>query len=317
MKVLDLFCGAGGLSMGFSKEGFSVTGADINKKSGETFSLNEIGDFIQIDLAEESVTGTFDVVVGGPPCRPWSAVNVRKRGNLHPDYTLLESFFNHIFSLKPRAFLVENVPPLAQDDGFKSLIKQTRREGYSVDYRTVKYLDYGAATGRRRLITTGFREFGLNAADFFNLMDKQKEKPLTVGEAIRKYDGLAEGDFPDHEWPKLKTIEKYLENYETGKYGWSRLSYDGYSPSFTNIMKTYLLHPRAEEDNFPLRVISVREALEIMGFPRSFRFPEGMGMSMKYQMVANSVSPLVARKMAIVLKTIMESQGYLKATGNE
>ena len=308
MKVLDLFCGAGGLSLGFRDEGFAITGADINPHAGEVFHVNRIGTFIQIDFSSETLTGTYDVVVGGPPCRPWSCVNIRKRGPLHPDYILLERYFDHVLAIRPRAFLLENVPVIARDASFQRFIKKSIKEGYSLEYRTVRYIDYGTATQRRRLITVGFRDFGINPQEFFQRLDRLKVNPVTVGQAIQKYEKCKRDEIPDHEWPKLKTIEKYSRYYETGKYGWYKLDYNGYSPSFGNIMKTYILHPRAGMDGFPLRVISVREALEIMGFPATFIFPAGLGMGMKYQMVADSVSPVVARKMAQVISDILGNQ---------
>lgn len=313
MRVLDLFCGAGGLSLGFRDAGFSVVGADINQYSAEIYSINNIGKFIEIDLAGDSVAGTFDVVIGGPPCRPWSNINRQKRGLLHQDYSLLERFFDHVFDLRPCAFLLENVPPLGSDEKFSSLKKEATREGYSVDSQSLEYLDFGVATKRRRLFTVGFREFGMNAKDFFICLEQVKETPLTVGQAIKKYEGYAERDIPDHEWPHLKTIHKYRDYYESGKFGWSKLEYDGYAPSFGNIMKTYILHPRAGKRDFPLRVLSVREALAIMGFPEDFRFPPGMGLGMKYQMVANAVSPVAAQKMARVVREIIERRNYSRS----
>lgn len=311
MRALDLFCGAGGLSLGFKNEGFSVTGADITPYSAGIFSINNIGECIEIDLAQNSVAGVFDVVMGGPPCRPWSSINVQRRGLLHPDYQLLERFFDHVIKLRPRAFLMENVPPMRSDSGFQSLIEKVRREGYSVVSKSLKYSDFGTATKRRRLFTTGFRDFGLDATDFFIRLNDLKEHPITVGQAIRKYEGYAEGEFPDHEWPHLNTIGRYGEYYESGKYGWSKLKYDGYAPSFGNIMKTYILHPRAGEGDFPLRVLSVRETMEIMGFPADFRFPSGMGLGMRYQMVANAVCPIAAQKMARVIREMIGSLRYV------
>lgn len=310
MRALDLFCGAGGLSLGFRNEGFTVTGADINQHSADIYSSNNIGEFTEIDLAKDSITGTFDIIMGGPPCRPWSCINVQRRGSLHPDYKLLERFFDHVFVIRPRAFLMENVPPMGSDKSFRSLIEKAVREGYSVSSQPVRYLDFGTATKRRRLFTVGFRDFGLDAREFFNLLNHLTGSPCTVGQAIKKYEGYAEGEIPDHEWPELKTIGKYKEYYKSGKYGWSKLEYDGYAPSFGNIMKTYILHPRADDDDFPLRVLSVRETLGIMGFPADFRFPANMGMGMRYQMVANAVSPIVAQKMAMVIREMIEKQNF-------
>lgn len=310
MRVLDLFCGAGGLSLGFRDAGFSVTGADINPHSAKIFSINNIGEFIEIDLARNFVTDAFDLLIGGPPCRPWSSINRQRRGSLHPDYSLLERYFDHVLKLKPHAFFLENVPPLRSDELFLSCIDKVTREGYSVASKSLRYLDFGVATKRRRLFTVGFRDFGLNANDFFTHLNQLKETPLTVGQAIRKYDDIAEGEIPDHEWPQLKTIDKYESYYQSGKYGWSKLKYEGYAPSFGNIMKTYILHPRANEGGFPLRVLSVREVLEIMGFPPDFRFPSGMGLGMRYQMVANAVSPVAASKMAWVIREMIGNRHY-------
>jgi len=175
----------------------------------------------------------------------------------------------------------------------------------------VNYSDFGATTRRKRMIAVGFRDFGLNAYEFFERLDQLREPPLTVGQAIRQYERLANDEYPDHEWPNLTTIEKYQKYYDSGKFGWFRLDYGDCSPSFGNIMKTYILHPLAGKNGYPLRVISVREALEIMGFPNSFRFPPGMNMGMKYQMVVNSVSPVVARKMAQVIKYMLQSRSFI------
>ncbi len=313
MRVLDLFCGAGGLSLGFRDAGFSVTGADINPHSAEIYSINAIGEFIKIDLARDSVKDMFDIIVGGPPCRPWSNINRQRRGHLHSDYSLLERFFDHVFMLRPQAFILENVPPLGSDKEYISFVNKAINEGYSVASQSLKYFDYGAATKRRRLFTAGFRDFGMNAGDFFIRLNHFKETPITVGQAIGKYEQYSEREIPDHEWPQLRTIDKYRSYYESGKYGWLKLNYDECAPSFGNIMKTYILHPRAGEDDFPLRTISVREALAIMGFPDDFCFSSGMGLGMRYQMVANAVSPVAARKIARVVREMLGRLNYIRS----
>lgn len=310
LKVLDLFCGAGGFSLGFRNKGFSVTGVDINPRSGEIFSLNKIGNFIERNLAEGEIKGDFDIIIGGPPCRPWSSINVKKRGINHPDYNLLVRFFHHIYEIRPRAFLLENVPPLSGDPNYQELVERTAKEGYSVSFHRINYSHFGIASQRKRLFTAGFREFGNNADDFFEKLKILRSQSLNVEQAIKKYEKMDMHDFPDHEWPQLKTIEKYHENYETGKYGWHRLKYDECAPSFGNVMKTYILHPNAGENNFPIRVLSVREVLEIMGFPDTYLFPPTMAMGMKYQMAADSVSPVVATEMATTLKNIIENRCY-------
>jgi len=303
MKVLDLFCGAGGLALGFRRAGFNVTGVDISPVAGQTFTFNDSGAFIQADLARELISGDYDVIIGGPPCRPWSAVNTTKRGRAHQDYRLIERFFLHVKHNLPEIFLMENVPALANDTIFKDCIRRIHALGYSVAYKIISYADFGAPTRRRRMIVFGTRAG--DASLFFAKLTKYRRPPVTVRDVIWWLKDMPRGGYPDHIWPDLRTVDRYREYYTTGKFGWYVLRWDEPAPSFGNIMKTYILHP----DSFngsggTARVISVREALLIMGFDSRFRFPDGTGMSVRYQMIADAVSPVFSSAAAQVIREI-------------
>lgn len=298
MKVLDLFAGCGGLSYGFQKEGFEVYGVDINKFSKKIFQINKLGVLKIVDLKKEKVRGKYDIIIGGPPCRPWSSVNLQRRRHMHPDFSLLGSFFEHVKKLKPLMFIMENVTPVRDDaEQFAADVKKL----YSVKFHNFRYSDFGAPTRRRRFFVIGFRkDLGINTVDFFHIVNSFRRMPATVRDAIgRDFDGD-----PEHIFPKLKTIHKYMKYYRTGKYGWYILRWDEPAPSFGNVMKTYILHPDSL-NGAPPRVISVRESLCIMGFPESFRFPEEMGLGMRYQMVADAVSPVFSNVLAKAVKEIL------------
>jgi DNA (cytosine-5)-methyltransferase 1 len=301
IQVLDLFCGAGGFSSGFSSHDFSVTGVDINPRAAEIFTINKIGNFIQKDLSSESIEGNFSIILGGPPCCPFSSVNLRRRGETHPNYPLVARYFDNISALRPDLFFMENVPPVRNYPVFLDSIEKIRNEGYYVEYEVIHYGDFGAATKRRRLIVFG----GLDEKLVKKIVQKfnaKKKGAKTVGEAIKKYEAVRFGDYPDHVWPHFKTIHKYADKYQSGQYGWYKLDYSQPAPSFGNIMKTYILHPEAGNNGIPARVISIREAMEIMGFPPKFRFPDGMGVGMRYQMVVDVVSPTISEIIAEVVK---------------
>ena len=266
IEVLDLFCGAGGFSSGFSNQDFSVTGVDINPQAAEIFAINNIGNFIQKDLLTENIEGNFSIILGGPPCRPFSSVNLRKRGEDHPNYPLIARYFDHISSIRPDLFFMENVPPVRKYPVFLDSIKKIRDEGYYVEYEVIHYADFGASTKRRRLIVFGGKDEKL-VKKIVQKFNEKKKPARTVGEAIKKYENFNEGDYPDHVWPHFKTIHKYADKYESGQYGWYKLDYSQPAPSFGNIMKTYILHPNSGNNGIPARVISIREAMEIMGFP--------------------------------------------------
>jgi DNA (cytosine-5)-methyltransferase 1 len=123
--------------------------------------------------------------------------------------------------------------------------------------------------------------------------------PQSVAEATR---GLsldrADPEF-DHDWPHFQTIDKYAHKYATGKYGWYRLDDDKPAPSFGTVMKTYTL--RRGREGLPDRAVSPREAIAILGFPSSYRFPAGVPRTAKYRMAADAVSPVFGEVVADVV----------------
>lgn len=294
----------GGLSAGFARAGWEVTGIDINPWSARIFELNEIGTGITADLSIENVEKTlemvshkFDVVMGGPPCRPWSNLNLKKRRYDHEDHELLYSFFHIVKIMKPKIFVLENVPPLASDPILKRLI--VRMKEYTIAMRTVRYSAWGAATSRKRLFVIGTFENFVDPSEIFKRLDMLKKQPSTFREVAGYLWNMQRGEEYDHEWPDLKTIDKYLEKYRNRKFGWFMVDPDRPVPSFGNIMKTYVLHPSRK------RVLSIKEAMLIMGFDRNYRFPDGMGSCIRYQMVADTVSPVFSKMLANVLKEVL------------
>ena len=302
MKVLDLFCGAGGLALGFKNAGFEVTGVDISKYTKDIFTLNKTGEVITTDLSTKLIRTKYDIIVGGPPCKPWASVNVTRRGKKHKDYRLLSRFFRHIECQQPTIFLLENVPPLTSDKTFVMYMERLKKCGYSIMKQVIKFANFGAPTSRRRLIVFGI--INGDAQIFFEKLPKHRKNAKTVRDVIWHLKDKDRGEVPDHIWPELKTIHKYRKYYETGKFGWYILKWNEPAPSFGNIMKTYILHPDGF-NGIPPRVISVREALLIMGFDKNFQFPDGMGIGAKYQMTADAVSPIFSCSVANAIKEIL------------
>lgn len=302
-EVLDLFCGMGGFAQGFKASGFDVTGADISEHAGKTFELNNLGKFKYTDLSHCFVHGDYDVIIGGPPCKPWSAVNTTRRGKKHRDYILISRFFKHVELIRPKVFLLENVPLLAGEKKLEQLIEGLNNQGYSMHGKVVTYSDYGAPTKRHRFVLFGTR---LGSAEtFFERLSNHTSRYKSVKDVIWKLRDTEKGGFPDHVWPELKTINNYLENYKSNKFGWYVLKWDEPAPSFGNIMKTYILHPDAFNGR-PTRVISVREALLIMGFDENVHFPDGLGLGVRYQMIVDSVSPVFSLAAARVVKELID-----------
>jgi len=304
MKVLDLCCGAGGLARGFEQAGFDVTGVDISDKAIETFRLNNKGKCISANLLKELIETDSEIIIGGPSCRPWSAINLRKRGKKHKDYSLLSRYFKHIEHNQPQVFIMENVPLIAHDRVLKRSIRRLEQNGYSIMGKVVNYGNYGAPTKRHRYVVYGIK--GKNAGLFFEKLSRYERPATPVKAVIWDLREKNRGEVPDHVWPELRTINKYRKYYKTGKYGWYILDWEEPAPSFGNVMKTYILHPDAFNGRLT-RVISVKEALLIMGYDSRFRFPQDYGLGARYQMVVDSVSPTFSYLAAKVTKEIVSS----------
>ena len=120
-NVIDLFCGAGGLSCGFERAGYNILlGIDNDKKALETFELNHngaksiCGDITHISYIEDIKpligNADVDVIIGGPPCQGMSLSGPRKFDD--PRNKLYLSYIRLVDEIRPRAFVLENVPGL-------------------------------------------------------------------------------------------------------------------------------------------------------------------------------------------------------------
>ena len=155
LKVLDLFCGAGGLSLGFLACGFEVFGIDRSPDAVETFTRNA-GEAECVELGDEFAVPNADVIVAGPPCQPWSRAGKRlgeldKRDGLSVVAQAAQE-------IRPVAVVIENVPDLARQGRRQHLddfMAQLSRLGYTVAEHTLNAADFGVPQNRHRVFVTG------------------------------------------------------------------------------------------------------------------------------------------------------------------
>ena len=127
LKVIDLFSGAGGLSLGFLQTGkFQlVAAAEINKNARRTYVKNIAPNDSTFEFIENVVgcdfralsghLGGIDIVIGGPPCQGFSNANRQKNNLISMNNSLVKEFFRAIKEIKPKAFVMENVNMLRSD----------------------------------------------------------------------------------------------------------------------------------------------------------------------------------------------------------
>ncbi|MCL9783243.1 DNA cytosine methyltransferase [Vibrio sp. S4M6] len=166
MNVVDLFCGCGGLSLGFEQAGFNVLlGIDHDKAALETFKANHRGSHtIHGDIQNISTSRVrkeigdkpVDVIVGGPPCQGLSLSGPRKYDD--PRNKLFLSFVRFVEDLKPKYIVLENVPGIISlfKGKVKDQIIQSFTElGYTVDYKVLNSANYAIPQVRKRAIFIG------------------------------------------------------------------------------------------------------------------------------------------------------------------
>jgi len=165
VRVIDLFCGAGGLSLGLRSAGFEVVlAADLDpaaRRSYETMHGTRPlgGDVADLDLRR--FRGQVDLLAGGPPCQPFSSggarLSARDPRNGFP------SLLNAVAQTLPTAVLIENVVGLSAPSRRRYLvwvITTLERLGYGVTSRVLDAADYGVPQHRRRLFVIGLRGGG-------------------------------------------------------------------------------------------------------------------------------------------------------------
>jgi len=158
---MDLFCGAGGMSLGLERAGYNViAGVDYDDDAVKTYDENFDHDAYQYDLSEisplqfsiETDISPSDVNVlgGGPPCQGFSRSNLERsvddsRNNLVFRFAKFVSYY------QPRVFIMENVRGIDSiDDGetIELLCDDFRDSGYTVDYQLLNAAEYGVPQKR-------------------------------------------------------------------------------------------------------------------------------------------------------------------------
>ncbi len=194
LKMIDLFCGAGGLSLGFTQEGFVTALAnDIQECCVDTYAHNHpetprnkiiLGDVKDVaDNIENLVDiNAIDIIVGGPPCQGFSMAN-RQRLIDDPRNHLYKNYVEIVRKVQPKFFVMENVK------GMLSVAEQVKEDfrniGYTVECHILNAKDYGVPQNRERLIYIGNRLNIDNEKIFNRIFELSKTIPNHVlGDAL-------------------------------------------------------------------------------------------------------------------------------------
>lgn len=232
-KCIDLFCGAGGMSLGFEEAGFDVVaGVELDPVHANVHNYNfpdckVFRDDISVLKGKDftDAVGEIDVVIGGPPCQGFSLIGKRDAGDSRNQ--LVEEYMRIVSEVRPKYFVMENVSGLTVGYGKEYLekaISYVEKHGYKVirPYKVLNACDYGVPQSRKRLFLLGYRDD--QPAPVYPDSVKQK---VTVKEAIAdlpdidSFEELVESDAVSY---KVSPTYKYavkLHNPETDQNNYS------------------------------------------------------------------------------------------------
>lgn len=201
-NVIDLFCGAGGLSYGFERAGFDVLlGIDNDAKALKTFEKNHngaksiCGDITEITYEDHIAPlldgKKIDVIIGGPPCQGFSLSGPRNFND--PRNKLYLSYIRLVEEIHPKAFVIENVPGLVglfNGEVKDNIIKKFAEMGYEVKYRILCAADYGVPQNRKRVVFVGVK--GENAFEYPIIQTEQVTCEMALSDLPPLVDTLGE-----------------------------------------------------------------------------------------------------------------------------
>lgn len=312
---IDLFAGAGGLSLGLKLAGWrTLVASDYDRAACETYRRN----FDGVDVVEGDVRGTswkglrgkVDLVAGGPPCQPFSVAGNQMAHEDERD--MLPEFVRAIREIRPQLLLMENVAGLTTTRNLPYLetrLDELRELGYDLHFKVLNAADYGVPQERMRVIVMG----GLNVRPQFpRASHGTKARPHVAARA-------ALADVPEDE--PNRAIITYAKNPVIRPSPWAGMLVNGGGrpinlaepsqtiPASAGGNRTHILDAsgvlldyhsyllsggRPRNGIVPsVRRLTVRESARLQSFPDGFHFCGER--SAKYRQVGNAVPPLLGK----------------------
>jgi DNA (cytosine-5)-methyltransferase 1 len=329
---IDLFCGAGGMSLGFKQAGFrSVFAIDNDPSAISTYRANFGYHAVCGDIRDIRDFPDAELIIGGPPCQGFSRLGKQVR-TARPENHLWREYVRCLETVRPVVFVIENVPEFFKDVAYEGVKAEAARLGYLITSAILNAADYGVPQRRLRAFVVGSRigppqlpmpthQQGGRSL-FFDLPpwttvrdaigdlplspnnrnrhDKKNSGPL----ALERYRHVPPGgnrkSLPPHLQPACWRNRKPSSGGATDLLG--RLLWDAPAltirTQFLKPEKGCYLHPEAN------RPITVREGARLQTFPDDFVFVGSNFQAAKQ--IGNAVPVELARQIAICVRSQIE-----------
>ncbi len=336
MRCVSLFSGCGGLDLGLTQAGFNIVlAAERDPLCVESYRANcpkasiyhgaaeSLTPEVMAEVAGAAALTGIDVVVGGPPCPPYSKSRFYRKEkpralNDPLGWSTLTAYVDVVRAVKPQAFLLENVAGLAYDvhrGALDLILEAMRSEGFTCTQRVLNAADYGVPQIRERLFIVGLkgREFDFPSPTHrdpasTDLFEQSLPPWRTAGEAISDFDTETNADDTGHfaggrHHDLLKDIppgDNYL--FFTKKRGhpkplfrW-RSRYWSFLLKLSPALPSWTIQARRSNNMGPLhwrnRILRIEEIKRLQTFPDSWHLAGRV--EQQWRQIGNAVPPLLA-----------------------
>lgn len=326
--LISLFCGAGGMDIGFEKAGFNVAfAADYDQAAVTTYNQNAKRIVAhRVNLLDQSAKKFVNQIVttlgegvtprgiiGGPPCQGFSKANIN-RSNDDPRNELAVRYaeiVNAAAAVYPIEFFVfENVPGIKEEDNkeFFESLQRRLRGNFSIFQSELNAADYGVPQARKRFFMVGLRRKD-EIKRTYTFPAKTAETHVTVRAALGLLPepqyfshSLTPEKIPFHpnHWTMQPRSKRFKETADSPNRGRSfiRLSWDKPSRTVAYGHREIHVHPEGH------RRLSIYEAMLLQGFPTTYQLTGNL--SEQVTQVSNAVPPPLAQAIASSLRTLLE-----------
>ena len=296
--AFDLFAGCGGLALGFEVEGFHTVGFEMKPQAAATYNTNLCGRCEETTLTLGTPQGDADVILGGPPCQPFSQIGYQ-RGN-RDARDGFPIFLDAVNRIRPKIAIIENVRGLLyrNKDYLRQVVAELEKFGYVVDVKLFKTFEYAVPQKRERVVIVA------------SYVGWEWPAPLTnqavtvrtaLGPSLLHHD--CESRFLTPE------MDRYIAAYEKKSRCVRPRDLHVDKPARTVTCRNLggatsdMLRIRLPDGR--RRMLTVREGARLQGFPDWFDFQGSLYE--QYEQIGNAVAPLMSLALAKQVRRFIES----------
>ena len=315
-NFIDIFSGAGGFSLGFSKSNFcDLFAIEKNEAAAETYRMNfpssqifmnDVRFLHSLDI-QERIKNKVEVVLASPPCEPFTSANPKRKNTpwkrFYEDQQgdLIFHAIRIIGDLRPRFFIIENVLPIAEEESKDILQNEFLTIGYeNIHFNYISAENHGCPSIRNRIFISNIK---------LQLSDRKK---VTVRDILcdlppPNYPNNFQGHFLI---PFSKQAENKALKIQSGsaaihfsgakgeKRNWIKLDENDICPTIMG--KSRFIHPVKN------RPLTVREQARLMSFPDTFIFSGSI--EEMFNQIGESVPPIISQQIAVIIKNKLQNK---------